>query len=49
MNVETETEAAQFLSREYLFQIFGIMSLECISLQCTVQYTFEYVSVFVYI
>ncbi len=31
MNVEIETEAPQFLSREYLFQIFGIMSLESIA------------------
>jgi hypothetical protein len=32
MNVEIETEAEQFLSWEYLylFQIFGIVSLECI-------------------
>jgi len=29
MNVEIGTVAAQFLSWEYLFQIFGIISLQC--------------------
>jgi hypothetical protein len=29
MNVGIGTVAAQFLSREYLFQIFGILSLQC--------------------
>jgi hypothetical protein len=29
MNVENGTEAGQFLSWEYLFQIFGIVSLQC--------------------
>ncbi len=29
MNVEIGTEAPIFLSWEYLFQIFGILSLQC--------------------
>ncbi len=32
MNVEIGTEAPIFLFWEYLFQIFGILSLQCISL-----------------
>jgi hypothetical protein len=30
MNVGIGTVPAQFLFREYLFQIFGIMSLQCV-------------------
>ncbi len=30
MNVEIETEAKLFLFRDYLFQIFGIVSLQCV-------------------
>jgi hypothetical protein len=29
MNVEIETEAPIFLFREYFFQIFGVLSLQC--------------------
>ncbi len=36
MDVETGTEAAQFLSREYLFLIFGIVSLQCKSTRVSV-------------
>jgi hypothetical protein len=31
MNVEIGTEASIFLSWEYLFQIFGILSLQCMT------------------
>ncbi len=30
MNVDIGTEVAHFLSLEYLFRIFGIVSLQCI-------------------
>jgi hypothetical protein len=30
MNVDNRTKAAQFLFWEYLFRIFGIMSLQCV-------------------
>ncbi len=33
MNVEIETEAPIFLFWEYLFQIFGILSLQCGALE----------------
>jgi hypothetical protein len=32
MHVEIGTEVAQFLFSEFLCQIFGIVSLECVSL-----------------
>ncbi len=40
MNVEIGTEAPIFLFWEYLFQIFGILSLQCI-VQCTVLNVFK--------
>jgi hypothetical protein len=35
MNVEMGTKALQCLFREYLFRIFGIVSLQCISSKST--------------
>jgi hypothetical protein len=33
MNVEIGTETPLFLFREYLFQIFGLLSLQCTELK----------------
>jgi hypothetical protein len=37
MNVEIETDPAQFLFWKYLFQIFGILSLQCERNACSIQ------------
>ena len=41
MNVKIGTEAPIFLSWEYLFQIFGILSLQCGGVPYTVKKSFS--------
>jgi hypothetical protein len=43
MNAEIGTDASQFLCWEYLFRIFGIVSLQCIMPVLQTQYHYVHI------